>query len=44
MLIAWFIGWAFTVNLVGKTRVTESLSLLLFWPMELGSYVRSKLE
>ena len=44
MLMAWFIGWAFTVNLVGKTRLKESFELIFFWPMELGSYIRNKLE
>ena len=46
MLIIWLIGWFFTVGLTlgDDARHSEIISLLIYWPLRLGQYVRSKLE
>lgn len=46
MLMVWFIGWIFTAGLtlgddVGHMAI---IKLLVYWPLSLGQYVRSKLE
>ena len=46
MLIIWLIGWFFTAGLTlgDDASPSEIISLLIYWPLRLGQYVRSKLE
>lgn len=44
MLIAWCIGYSFTVGITGDYSITGMLFKLLGWPVVLGDYIRGKLE
>lgn len=46
MLIAWLIGFIFTAGLTldDDARHVEIIRLLIYWPLRLGQYIRSKLE
>lgn len=46
MLMVWLIGWAFTagVTLDDDASLIAVIKLLIYWPLTLGQYVRSKSE
>lgn len=44
MIAMWFIGYAFTLGLIGDYSIRSLLFKLFGWPVELGDYIRGKLE
>lgn len=44
MIAMWFIGYAFTVGLVGDYSLKSLAFKFIGWPVELGEHIRGKLE
>ena len=44
MLITWCIGWQFTLGLTGDFTLKNIAFCAIGWPVELGEYIRGKLE
>ena len=44
MITIWCIGYAFTVGLTGDYSLKSLALKFIGWPVELGEYIRGKLE
>lgn len=44
MLTIWWIGWFFTLGLTNDFSAKQIALCAVAWPVELGQYIRGKIE